>query len=369
MNKLKRLLELKNLLLTIVFLVITSFCISQTNITLDASADSWIWENEPNSNYGNDHALYIGRDNGVEMNNMLFEWDLSSLPNCIEVTSAEIQLYQWSDNSGYAGGNLKRITESWNESTVTWANQPNTSGDYGIQSFNSTPGWKYIPATDLVKDWLEFGNDGVMFVATSSSTDYQICNSRENVQKNPKLKITYIDGTYSTSPSSATANPNPVNQGESTTLTVIGGSLGTGASWEWYKDNCGGSNHVGSGSTIMVTPTEDSEYYVRAEGDCNTTDCASVFVDLLFVSINENSGNDLINIFPNPIKETLTIEIEKPINGIVFIYNTIGQKILTTEINKSNSTLALSNIQKGIYFIKITDINGNLLITKKILKE
>ncbi len=72
---------------------------------------------------------------------------------------------------------------------------------------------------------------------------------------------------------SASASPNPIWSGSSSTLNHSGGSLGTGASWEWYSDSCGGT-YVGTGSP-SVSPLSTTTYYVRAEGTCNTTNCQS----------------------------------------------------------------------------------------------
>lgn len=68
---------------------------------------------------------------------------------------------------------------------------------------------------------------------------------------------------------------------ESTTLNVKGGSLGAGAQWVWYEDGCG-LNKVGTGSRISVQPRKTKEYYVRAEGKFNTTDCVKVWVNVSF---------------------------------------------------------------------------------------
>jgi hypothetical protein len=58
-------------------------------------------------------------------------------------------------------------------------------------------------------------------------------------------------------------------------LSVSGGTLGTGANWVWYAGSCGGSA-IGSGTSIGVSPSSTTNYYVRAEGTCNTTVCAAV---------------------------------------------------------------------------------------------
>ena len=81
----------------------------------------------------------------------------------------------------------------------------------------------------------------------------------------------------SSAPSGAYANPSSICIGDLTTLTKSSGSLGDGATWKWYAGSCGGT-YIGSGNSISVSPTSTTTYYVRAEGICNNTACASVEV-------------------------------------------------------------------------------------------
>ena len=63
--------------------------------------------------------------------------------------------------------------------------------------------------------------------------------------------------------------------GGSTTLSAVGGSLGSTADWKWYKTNCG-TTPVGSGPSITVNPSSSTSYYVRAEDVCGATPCADL---------------------------------------------------------------------------------------------
>ncbi len=67
--------------------------------------------------------------------------------------------------------------------------------------------------------------------------------------------------------------------GKKITLSIEGGTLGTNAQWRWYTSSCGGTI-VGTGASITLTPTVTTTYYVRAEGDCNTTACEQVTVSI-----------------------------------------------------------------------------------------
>jgi len=82
----------------------------------------------------------------------------------------------------------------------------------------------------------------------------------------------------STNPTSANAASPSICLGGNTNISVSGGFLGTGASWKWYLGGCGNGQSIGTGATINVNPTQTTTFYVRAEGDCGTTNCASVQV-------------------------------------------------------------------------------------------
>ena len=101
--------------------------------------------------------------------------------------------------------------------------------------------------------------------------------------------VTLTVNTESVAPSSVSASTNPVCEGNPTDLTMSGGTLGAGASWVWYEGGCGSGTSVGTGSTITVNPTVSTTYYVRAEGSCNTTGCASVAIT---VTSGANAGTD-----------------------------------------------------------------------------
>lgn len=85
--------------------------------------------------------------------------------------------------------------------------------------------------------------------------------------------------SLSTAPVGATGTTN-ICPGASTTLTVQGGSAGTGAVVQWYTGSCGGTL-VGTGNSITVSPAATTTYYLRYSGTCNTTTCATVTVNVL----------------------------------------------------------------------------------------
>ena len=83
--------------------------------------------------------------------------------------------------------------------------------------------------------------------------------------------------TLSTAPTDIIASDTIICAGDLVTLNAVGGSLGTGASWQWYSGACGGTP-VSNGSSIVVNPSVTTDYFLRAEGNCDTTTCVNVSI-------------------------------------------------------------------------------------------
>ncbi|WP_344812475.1 hypothetical protein, partial [Chitinophaga oryziterrae] len=85
-----------------------------------------------------------------------------------------------------------------------------------------------------------------------------------------------------TAPTGVTVGTPSICDTGSTILTVVGGDLGKkadgvtpDAKWKWYKGACGGTP-IDSGASIAVHGiAATTTYYVRAEGTCGNTACAS----------------------------------------------------------------------------------------------
>lgn len=92
-------------------------------------------------------------------------------------------------------------------------------------------------------------------------------------------EVTLTNAIPSTAATGINASINgDICAGVSTTLSLTGGSLGTGASWQWYSASCGGTPE-GTGTSVVKSPTTNTTYFVRAEGTaCPPTACQSIVV-------------------------------------------------------------------------------------------
>ncbi|MEO8760990.1 MAG: LamG-like jellyroll fold domain-containing protein [Bacteroidia bacterium] len=74
-----------------------------------------------------------------------------------------------------------------------------------------------------------------------------------------------------------------------------------------------------------------------------------------------------ITLFPNPIKNELKISSNEKVSNYKII-SLLGEVMLQGKLNQSLSTVDLSQMQSGVYFIEFESGNGSS-ITKKIIKE
>ncbi len=76
------------------------------------------------------------------------------------------------------------------------------------------------------------------------------------------------------------ASQSTICAGNSTTLSITSGNLNSADHWQWFSGSCGGTL-VGQGTSISVSPSTTTTYYVKGEGNsCDGTVCGSVTVTI-----------------------------------------------------------------------------------------
>ena len=94
---------------------------------------------------------------------------------------------------------------------------------------------------------------------------------------------------------------------------------------------------------------------------------ASTFFSTSLNVQNETNSLD-IKITPNPIVENLFITTTMSNLNRIDIYNVLGVKVFSEEIN-TNNAINISNLKTGDYFVKINSSNEKLYFMKKIIKS
>ncbi len=109
------------------------------------------------------------------------------------------------------------------------------------------------------------------------------------------------------------------------------------------------SNETGSGCVNALLALEEIEKYEDTTG------------------INDNLMADF-NVYPNPVKDRLYIETSTQIQSIE-VYDIYGriQNLRNSETQKLRNSIDVSNLNSGIYFVKVKTEEGN--IVKRIIKN
>jgi len=135
------------------------------------------------------------------------------------------------------------------------------------------------------------GSGSPLNVSPATTTTYYV-RAEGECGTTSCAQVTVTVKTASTNPTGATAASPTICVGGSTNISVSGGSLGTGASWKWYAAGCGSGAAIGTGSSINVSPTATTTYFVRSEGDCGNSSCGSVQVTVNPASVGGSVASD-----------------------------------------------------------------------------
>jgi hypothetical protein len=102
------------------------------------------------------------------------------------------------------------------------------------------------------------------------------------------------------------------------------------------------------------------------EDNCVTIVKSVIKVNL--TSITEFKANQLIEFYPNPFQEYLTVNfITPPVNPVICsIFNNFGKKVFTKTFNEQSMNLELSHLPSGIYALRIK--TGDSITNTKIIK-
>jgi hypothetical protein len=165
----------------------------------------------------------------------------------------------------------------------------------------------------------------------------------------------------------------PAFAGNDTSI-VIGDSVFIGQeitnlNCNWY--NSSGTLIASSISGIFVQPTATT-YYVVEQNLCGTITYDTVNVTVQPVGVNEFiQKSEAFRIFPNPSTGTIYFQSNNNASNLVSILITD----VTGKLVYSNNNLLLNNdiskidldVENGVYFIHIQDLNANLKSIKKIV--
>jgi len=167
------------------------------------------------------------------------------------------------------------------------------------------------------------------------------------------------------------ADHNTINWNTSTAGTYpVGGyrvyrSASTNGYWKYLA-----STSALSYDDYSVSP-DTLFYYTVTSFDNQTSTSASAYASPVLAGIKDiSTENYFVNIYPNPAKNQITIDITNDMKGshaVVELYSVEGKLIYNRQILKSKTQLDISGLPLGVYILKIAD--DNTIVMKRFAKE
>lgn len=100
--------------------------------------------------------------------------------------------------------------------------------------------------------------------------------------------------------------------------------------------------------------------------DPSVTDTVYYTANAWNTAAKEVEKSKEFSFYPNPVRDQLTIKYSAKENVKVEIYNLIGMKVKSYSHDGNSTVIQLSDLKKGVYFIRITD--GGHVYSKQFSK-
>ena len=121
--------------------------------------------------------------------------------------------------------------------------------------------------------------------------------------------------------------------------------------------------------TAAMDRTDFDNVVIQFNGEGNN-DTVTAYIDNLQSSntlgIDDVNQMSSFNFFPNPVNDVLTIKAQASIDSIT-VYNMLGQAVVRSTPNTTDSTVDMSALQTGAYFVQVS-IN-NTVKTVRVIKN
>jgi hypothetical protein len=240
-------------------------------ITIRAGRDTFVSSADPNRNYGSNQTIRFGfTQTGFRATRPMFFFDVTAVPSGARISRADFQVYLSANTDpvrdrGYAAHPL---TSTWQESFVTWNNQPGWGAEMGRGTLGNTPGWQTVTVTNLVRNWQSNpgGNNGLILVGDErpdQNFERSYFSKESTTNLFPRLVVTFDTSVDDRAPTANVTQPSAgswspadfVVRWQGNDPNNSDGSPGSGIRWYdvFYTTNNGNNWNIGR---AQVTSTQ-----------------------------------------------------------------------------------------------------------------
>jgi hypothetical protein len=132
----------------------------------------------------------------------------------------------------------------------------------------------------------------------------------------------------------------------------------------WYV--LGGTTPIDSGGRIMVRPAATTSYVVVMDL-CGVVTMDTVVVHVWPVGSEKLKVKSEKLVYPNPAANEIIIE--GAANCEVTFYDILGSEKLKVKSEKLKTSIDISGLLSGVYFVEIRDEETGARVVKKVVKS
>ena len=208
---------------------------SSTNTTnVTALADTYVSQGLTTNNYGTAMSMLVKNSSSGSTTRWAYlKFDTSSITGSI--SGAKLELYGNSGNTSADSNTVYAVTDnSWTETGITWANKPAPGSSLVSTSVGLTKQYYLWDVGSYVAAHPGVVSFAVKMDAVPAANQADTFNTKETGSNPPVLAVSYPSTAIGIA-TAASANPNPVVNGTSTSLSVLGtdGSGESALTYTW----------------------------------------------------------------------------------------------------------------------------------------
>lgn len=127
------------------------------------------------------------------------------------------------------------------------------------------------------------------------------------------------------------------------------------------RDEAGNGINCGYGEGYYKITDSKGNVIVEGNGDFGTEASYNISTKKGYVSVDE-MVNETYKVYPNPVKDILTVEGENIQQ--VNVYNTVGQLVKTINSNDNIVNVNVDDLQNGMYIVNVINNKGEVATSK-----
>jgi hypothetical protein len=146
------------------------------------------------------------------------------------------------------------------------------------------------------------------------------------------------------------------SSGDTFTSTAVYGN-------QWYLNG----NAIAAATGQSYIALANGNYSVCFTDSSGCKSCSPVLNYNLFSIQVNTTGHQEIQVFPNPVKDVLTVLTDNVEEATLLLYNTLGEEVFSSPVTDKRSQVDMKELPPGMYILQVRSQSG--LSNARIIKE